>query len=403
MKKLIGIPILCLISMGIAQAEDNLFFVQNLPCIDGWPACLSDGGAVDVASVKDSMEQYHPASMRFGFFDLQPLPGFSPYAKMSKYNGSVVNGLGSQPEVDNTAVAEQEDKQEYKQEYKQEDKQEDKQEYNSNRREQSTSNTQPRTTQNQNTSSNTKGTQSSYSSTSTVKTTQQNIQPKEEVVSEPEVVPEPEVVSEPEVVPEPEAVTMSPEKQAGCMSLISMESAAMMGQLSDEQISCLEKRINSNEPLTEKRKVSRVLINNAQTKGDQSSWEKIVKRHLENLDQSDPNLCFAYAIYVSRKGTSYATQVIRWSDKALENKNQFSSGADFTKKVYQLYKLRTMAAQKLWLEAEATKDQEKITKYKGMTKDYSREWLDYAKASKQSIKEPFSLCVSAADKSFCDG
>ena len=149
--------------------------------------------------------------------------------------------------------------------------------------------------------------------------------------------------------------------------------------------------------------MSLVLINNAQTKGDQAGWERIVKRHLEKLDQSDPNLCFAYAIHVSRKGALYSTQVIRWSEKALENKNQFSSGADYTKKVYALYKLRTIAAQKLWMSAESSKDQEKITKYKGMTKDYSREWLDYAKASKQSIKQPFSLCVSAADKSFCDG
>ena len=53
-----------------------------------------------------------------------------------------------------------------------------------------------------------------------------------------------------------------------------------------------------------------------------------------------------------------------------------------------------MASHKLWMDAESTKNQDKITKYKGMTKDYSREWLDYAKASKQSIKEPFTLCVS---------
>ena len=31
----------------------------------------------------------------------------------------------------------------------------------------------------------------------------------------------------------------------------------------------------------------------------------------------------------------------------------------------------------------------------GQTKNYSREWLDYARSSAQNIKNPMALCVSA--------
>ena len=83
--------------------------------------------------------------------------------------------------------------------------------------------------------------------------------------------------------------------------------------------------------------------------------------------------------------------------------NYVFKGSDYQKRLYQLYKLRAVSAQRLWLRAEEQKSDANIEKYKGMTKNFSREWLDFARASGQSIKEPISICVSAADKSFCEG
>ena len=94
----------------------------------------------------------------------------------------------------------------------------------------------------------------------------------------------------------------------------------MMGQLNAMQKRCLEGRISSDEALTLKRKVSLVLINNAQAKGDQGAWERLVKRHLEKLDQSDPNLCLSYSIHLFKKVDAFSRQVIRWSDKLLKTR-----------------------------------------------------------------------------------
>jgi thymidylate synthase len=102
--------------------------------------------------------------------------------------------------------------------------------------------------------------------------------------------------------------------------------------------------------------------------------------------------------------------VIRWADYALENKQQWS-GTTYKKNVYALYKLRAQAANKLWQSAEAKyvedrsdTNEVKAKKYRDLTKNYGREWLDYARASGQSTKSPLSLCVSAAGSTdFCEG
>ena len=42
-------------------------------------------------------------------------------------------------------------------------------------------------------------------------------------------------------------------------------------------------------------------------------------------------------------------------------------------------------------------------KLRGMAKDYSREWLDYARAAGEDIKKPMALCVSTSgSKKYCE-
>jgi hypothetical protein len=196
-----------------------------------------------------------------------------------------------------------------------------------------------------------------------------------------------------------------------CSDLVKLEPSAMMGQLRPGQASCLEARIGSEPQQTTKDKISRLLISNAENKGDKAEWQRLIKRHLEDIDRSDPDLCFKYALDLSRGGVSRAQGVIRWSDYALENKAKWS-GQTYKTRVFSLYKLRAEAANKLWQDAEQefmTKDhtdenEAKAGKYRGTAKDYAREWLDYAKASEQDTKTAMALCVSASgNRAFCEG
>lgn len=106
-----------------------------------------------------------------------------------------------------------------------------------------------------------------------------------------------------------------------------------------------------------------------------------------------------------------ALGVIRWADYALENKQKWT-GQTHTQRVFNLLRLKTEAANKLWQEAEqdymtkehTDENEARANKWRGSTKEFAREWLDYAKASNQETKNPLAVCVSAAgNKEFCEG
>ena len=72
------------------------------------------------------------------------------------------------------------------------------------------------------------------------------------------------------------------------------------------------------------------------------------------------------------------------------------------KNVYDIHKIRTMAAQKVWESATLnSEDAQKAQEYQQKTKKFAREWLDYAKSTKQSTSLPKQICISAAKKDFC--
>ena len=211
--------------------------------------------------------------------------------------------------------------------------------------------------------------------------------------------------------PSPPPPPPDPVADESCDDLIALESPALMGELGTARRKCLERRLASAGFQTDKNKISLVLLADAEARQDQQDWGRLMKRHLEKIDRSDPNMCFKYAAYLSRRGAGEAYDVIRWSDYALESKQRWS-GDTYKKYVYGLYRLRAQAANKLWQHnsekyaADLSNDKAKgdAKLYRGKAMVYSREWLDFARVSGQSTKNPMALCVSAAgDQAFCEG
>ena len=209
----------------------------------------------------------------------------------------------------------------------------------------------------------------------------------------------------PAPVPDPE-----PAGPVTCDDLVRLESAALIGRLTDEQVACLEASFADVGRQTEKKKISLLLIANANGKGDKRAWEGLVRRHLDEIDQSDPDICFAYAQYLARKGPGRAEQVIRWSEVALENRTRWV-GETYKSRVYNLYKLRAAAANTLWERASATnaeaqtdESEAAVERTRGRLKTYAREWYEYAKDAGKDTTIPRQLCISAAGSSeFCEG
>lgn len=205
------------------------------------------------------------------------------------------------------------------------------------------------------------------------------------------------------VVVVPQAVSTS-----ACDDLVRLEPASMVGQLTNNDLSCLETRIAQDTLQTLRDKVSRVLMVNAEGRGDMAEWMTLAARHLEVIDRSDPDLCFRYALLLARGEVEDAEVALRWADYALENKHVWQ-GPAYKQRVYALLGLRADLASRLWLDAEQTYVEERgddaevlASRWRGGAKDFSREWLDYARVSGQSTTQPGVLCRSAAgNDGFC--
>ncbi|MEL6342003.1 MAG: caspase family protein [Myxococcota bacterium] len=194
-----------------------------------------------------------------------------------------------------------------------------------------------------------------------------------------------------------------------CDDLIAIEPAAMMGNISPGQMTCLENRLRTERLQTTKDKISRLLMVDAQNKGDKERWARLMARHLEDIDRSDPDLCFSYAIHLYRATLEDQEESLRWADYALENKQNWE-GDEFVKKVTGLYKLRAEASANLWKDAErilarenTPENAEAARDFRGLAMDYAREWLDYARASRSpNIERAYNMCVAAAGTAdFC--
>jgi hypothetical protein len=412
------------LTAGSASAGDWSDFgtvFPELPCHDGWAGCLVDGQHVGPDTIQGADTVPMPSSMRLDWFSLGGTPATSPFVELSDYPAQLAQvAPRPQPRVDNTqpaavAQADPPGRQPI--------------DRTGPGRERPT--TDPGGSQDAVADAGTyQHTATDPASTATdpqpvgprlppaqilpAGTQAQDVHQPDPVPTQPDPVPtqpdpEPQHV---QTVSNDAVVDVAPviEVDDSCDDLVALEPAALMGQLSPGQTECLEARIVSTSRMTEKDKVSRVLIMDAETKGNRSHWEKLMKRHLEEIDRSDPDLCFKYAIFLSRKGVGRAHGVIRWSDYALENKSRWSGGT-FVSRVYALFKLKAEAANRIWQAAEeayvadrSDENEAKAQKYRDLTKVYSREWLDYARSSSQDTKNAMALCVSAAgNREYCEG
>ena len=203
------------------------------------------------------------------------------------------------------------------------------------------------------------------------------------------------------------------EETAECGDLLALEPAAMLGTLESAQITCLEDKLELTDVQTFKKRLSLILIVDSWSGGQEERmrWEALVRRHLEEFDRSDPDLCYTFARHVQRRGAQYADEAVRWADVALENKTRWS-GDTYISRVYSLLKLKSMAAADVWraTEEKLLKDQanqtlvDEVEAKRSEAKVAAREWLDYARESGKDPSRAFELCVSAAGTDqYCGG
>ena len=408
-----------------------------LPCLDGWSACLVGSASVSPNTVNDGAGRPHPADMRIGFFDLDPLPGLSPFGGLSMYTGELPASAKRAPAQPAGDVAQAEPTQAEPTQAEPTQAEPTQAEPRGQGDVASAGNVdldeearatealnrqaaEARAQRSGGTPPSTASNPSSTPPTSTPPSTARTTPPPTTTTTPPpattttppstaRTTPPPTTTTPPPTTTAPPVADMAAPDDNTCDDLVALEAPAMMGQLGPGRRKCLEARMNAEGSQTTKNKMSRVLMADAEARRDQADWERLIKNHLENIDRSDPNLCLKYSIFLARGGVGKSSQVIRWADYAMENKQQWS-GPTYTKNVYALYKLKAQAANALWQDAEkefvenrSDETQAKSDKYRGMTKNFSLEWLTYARASGQDTTAPMAICVSSAgNKEFCE-
>ena len=124
--------------------------------------------------------------------------------------------------------------------------------------------------------------------------------------------------------------------------------------MTKEQITCIEAKLRLERLQTEKSKLSLLLINNSFNAKDFTYWENRLRRHLQNIDRSDPDMTLAFSVFLRKKGAEYYEEALSWTDYTMETRQSWSSGNQFVQKSNNLYRLRESFALELWSLAEGS-------------------------------------------------
>ncbi|MFT4623079.1 MAG: hypothetical protein ACI8PZ_001735 [Myxococcota bacterium] len=188
-------------------------------------------------------------------------------------------------------------------------------------------------------------------------------------------------------------------------ALRQLEPFASRGALNDEEVRCLEVAFEKANRQTVKNKVSRVLLVHAYVT-DTTWWERLVRRHLEDVDQSDPDMAFLYAIHLHLQAEADPDEVVHWAEVALEQR-QVWTGDAFVARTLSMLELRAYATARKWTrmadDGSGDRVDEKtgikvVELLRGDTKTYAREWLDFARAAGRDTDKALELCKSAAQR-----
>ena len=228
---------------------------------------------------------------------------------------------------------------------------------------------------------------------------------REEAVPKPVVTPKPDPIAAPGLGRDPEPLPAPVAK--GCDDLPHLEPLAMLGKLDEPTRACLEGGATTGA-MTSRNRYSRVLMADSWGKGDREGWSKLAKRHLEDIEGSDAELAYKYALQLQRDAKHEAT--ILWAERSLEGKVQWT-GDTYVDRVAALHKLRSMAAQGIWKRAEEASiaapsgaASAAAESARNRTKTFAREWYEYTASAQRDPTKALQLCIAAAGTAdYCKG
>jgi hypothetical protein len=178
-----------------------------------------------------------------------------------------------------------------------------------------------------------------------------------------------------------------------------MSELASAALLSNADLACMANAIQTLPPKigTE---YSEMRIAHAHESGDQQSYVKFIKLHLENVDSTNPDYALTYAIHeYNTRGASATAK--RWIQTALAHRTRWT-GMTYETNVLKAYQLQASIAHAQWNAAEnnfRTDPSEdnalKRTTAREIMGTDAQAWFNFSKSIEQSTRDAGQLCALA--------
>jgi hypothetical protein len=185
-----------------------------------------------------------------------------------------------------------------------------------------------------------------------------------------------------------------------------LEPQALSGALDAATVTCLEMGYLNARSQTDKGKISRVLMANAYVTNT-NEWARLVKRHLDEVEQSDPDIGYLYANYLFNKRDPDYRGAVRYAELAFERRADQWEGDVFTARSHHLLRLRTYAKIKLWEQAEkealggGADAAIRATELRTQANVAAREWLDFDRVSRPNWLPAAEACIATGSEQGC--
>ncbi|MEZ4321571.1 MAG: serine/threonine-protein kinase [Myxococcota bacterium] len=179
---------------------------------------------------------------------------------------------------------------------------------------------------------------------------------------------------------------------ADCGDSEALEARASTGVLTSGDRACLGRLVRDGSGrLVERRKAGRIVLIDGRKRCDAGKgcgdYEREQAYFLEELDQSDPEMMFAWATHL--EATGKRTEARLWVERALERKSAWS-GSTYVKRVEALYALDAKAAYAVW-DASPRDERLRIE-----ARDAAARWASYRGQLGKDTRVAMELCTSAA-------
>jgi hypothetical protein len=185
-----------------------------------------------------------------------------------------------------------------------------------------------------------------------------------------------------------------------------LEPKALSGALDQAMLMCLEMGYLNAASQTDKAKISRVLMANAYVTNT-VEWARLVKRHLDEVEQSDPDIGYLYANYLFNKRDPDYRGAVRYAELAYERRADQWEGEVFTTRSHHLLRLRTYAKIKLWEQTEkdaiagSPDAMTRAADLRTQAHTAAREWLDFDRVSRSNWLPAAEACVATGGEQAC--